>query len=120
MPDHGERHRGVVGGRVVVERGENARPGCRAASARRKAIVPSSRVTGKPWPISSVTVKSLYLNDGPKSPCPQRAQIAGVLHPDGLIQAVGALQIGHDFRRQRLLPVEWTAGRRANREKKSA
>ena len=47
----------------------------------------------------------------------QCGQIAAVLRPYRLIQAVGALQIRQDFRRQRLLLIERTAGRGANQKK---
>ena len=39
------------------------------ASASAMAIEPSSSVTGRPCAMSSLTVKSLYLKEGPKSPC---------------------------------------------------
>ena len=47
--------------------GEDAE-GIPTTSASANASVPSSSVTGKPWTISSLTLKSLYLNEGPKSP----------------------------------------------------
>ena len=109
-----------IGGGVMVKRGKRADGnaqeqgqghghGCRARS-----------VTGKPCPISSVTVKSLYLNEGPKSPCSSGVEVASVLRPYRLIQAIGTLQVRHDFRRQRLFLIEGTAGRRAHQKKRNS
>ena len=59
----------------------------------------------------------LVLERGSKIAVRQRAEVAAVLFPDGLIQSVGTLQIGHDLRRQRLLLIEGSAGSCADQEK---
>src|SRR5258708_38920713 len=47
----------------------------------------------------------------------ERLEIAPILHPHRLIQAICTLKIRHDLRRQRLLLIERTAGRGAHQKK---
>ncbi len=60
----------------------------------------------------------LVLERRPEIAVRQRAKVASVLRPDRLIQAIGALQIRHDFGRQRLLLIERTARRGADQKKR--
>ena len=59
----------------------------------------------------------LVLERGAEIAVRQRAEVASVLDPDRLIQAVRPLQVGHDFGRQRLLLIERAAGSRADQKK---
>ena len=59
----------------------------------------------------------LVLERGAEISVQERTEVASVLSPNRLIQAIGALQIRLDFRRQRLLLIEGTAGRGAHQKK---
>ncbi len=61
----------------------------------------------------------LVLERGSEISLQQRLEIATVLYPHRLIQAVSALQICLDFRRQRLLLIEGAAGRGAHQKKRN-
>ncbi len=107
----------VVGRGVAVERGEGADGNSeeqreyqgRTAQLQRYRKAETDQLGDR---------EVLVFERRSKIPVRQRAQVPGVLRPNGLIEPVGRLQIRHDLRRQGLLLIERAARGCVDQEKR--
>src|SRR5579872_2321794 len=110
-----KRHAEIVGGGMLMKRGKRAQQYAQDQGQRDRN---GTDLEGHRKPLADQLRdrEILVLEGRPEIPVQQRLEIAAVLNVDRLIESIGALDIGLDLRRDRLLLIEWTAGRQAHQK----